>query len=283
MCYEHNAAAKETLLAGSCPSAAVMVPCPWFNEFAHWLREHPHLDVGLHLTLTSEFKVYRWSPLSPSPTVPGLIDPQGYFHRKVIDVVRHARSGEVEKEIRAQIQRAIDLGLTPTHLDSHMGTLFSRPDFFLAYISLAREYRIPAFVPEPSPELLDKYFPAPALKEAFQTLARNALDNWPFPRFDNFIAAPDGSTYSEKRERFFDLVRSLPPGLTLVIFHPAIESEALKKITGSWQQRVWDYQLLSDSQTHTFFQKNHIIITTYRELLQRYQPNTPEISTPEKP
>ena len=152
MCHAANTSAIKAFEAGMMKSGSVMVPCPWFLEIAQYAREHPEADLGLHLTLTSEWKHYRWRPLADTEKVRGLIDEQGYMHRGVRDVYEHATPQEAEAEIRAQIEHALKHGMKPTHLDSHMGTLYYNPEFFKTVIALSEEYDIPFMLIEPSDE-----------------------------------------------------------------------------------------------------------------------------------
>ncbi len=125
MCHSANLASIDALKKGIVTSGSIMVPCPWFMEIADYAREHPEIDLGLHLTHTSEWKSYRWRPLALSSLVPGLIDAEGYMHSHVGSVVRSSNAKEIEAEIRAQIEFALQNGVKPTHLDSHMGTLYA--------------------------------------------------------------------------------------------------------------------------------------------------------------
>lgn len=147
MSFDSNKGTIEALTNGVVNSCSVMMPCPWVPQFFHYLKEHPETEAGLHLTLTSEWKNYRWMPLSGKPKVPGLVDGEGALRASVADVVQHASPDEVETEIRAQIERAIKMGWQPTHLDSHMGTLFASPLFLQRYIKVGIEYRIPVMFP----------------------------------------------------------------------------------------------------------------------------------------
>ena len=152
MCHSANAATIRAMSEGVVSSTSVMVPCPWFPEMAAWAREHPEMDVGVHLTLTSEWRHYRWGPVAPREQVPGLVDEEGFLWRRVEDVIAHASPQEVEIEVRAQIERALRFGIKPTHIDSHMGTLFAHPEYFEIYVRLSREYGIPAMLPRPTPQ-----------------------------------------------------------------------------------------------------------------------------------
>jgi hypothetical protein len=147
MSYDSNIGGIEAMTKGAANSCSVMMPCPWVPGFVHYLKEHPGLDAGLHLTLTSEWKDYRWGPLSGKAKTPGLTDSEGAMWRGVKDVVAHASADEVETEIRAQIDRAKTMGFEPTHIDSHMGTLFATPAFIERYIKVGIEYQIPVMFP----------------------------------------------------------------------------------------------------------------------------------------
>lgn len=268
MCHEANQAAKAYLEKKEIHSAAAMVPCPWFDEFANWYQENPDHDVGLHLTLTSEWKWYRWGPVAPRHEVPGLLDPDGYLWRSVEQVAEHASAAEVEKEIRAQVERALSRGIRPSHIDTHMGTLFARLDYTRAYLKVAEEYGIPAMAIEMTPEVVagfknDGY---PISEETLKVIAAYKL-----PRLDAFYSAPNGKTYEEKREKFLALVKSLKPGITEIIFHPAVETAGLQRITGSWQQRSWEAKLFSDSEVKAHFEKEGIIFTNWKEMMERHR------------
>jgi len=199
MCAEANLSTERYLEAGRIQSAAVMMTCPWADEFVAWARKRPKLDVGLHLTLTSEWKYYRWGPVSPRKKVPGLVDQDGYLWRNVLMVATNATAEEVEREVRAQVERALSRGLKPGHLDTHMGTLYARLDFTKAYLEVAVEYDIPAMVIELTPPIVKRFREQgyPITKESIR-LAKD----YPLPKLDDFHAVPDGETYEELRENF---------------------------------------------------------------------------------
>src|ERR1700686_2026119 len=141
-----NAAAIKALESGTINSASLMVPCPWFPEMADYAKAHPDADLGLHLTLTSERVFYRWGPVALRDKVPSLVDSDGYFHLNWMETP-HIDAKEVEQELRAQIERAIAMGVRPTHLDSHQYRLFENgKDIFQSALRVAHEYKLPVFV-----------------------------------------------------------------------------------------------------------------------------------------
>jgi chitin disaccharide deacetylase len=269
MCYEANQAAKAYLTAGQIQSAALMAPCPWYNEMADWYKQHPDFDLGMHLAMNSEWKWYRWGPVAERSKVPGMIDNEGYLWRGVLDTATRAKPEEIEAEIRAQVERAISKGPRPSHIDTHMGTLYARLEFTKAYLKVAEEYRIPAMVVEDSPAVLAKFKKQgyPITDESKKLLAAYKL-----PKLDDFNSTTDGKTYEDKKEKFFTLVRSLSPGLNEIIFHPSVLSETLKAITGSWQQRAWEAQMFADPEVHAFFEREGVLFTNWREIMEKWEP-----------
>lgn len=268
MCYEANASAQRSLLAGDYKSAAAMVPCPWFNEMADWSVAHPEYDVGLHLALTSEWKYYRWGSVAPQVKVPGLFDKMGYLYSDVRSVVMNAKDEEVETEIYAQFNRAVQLGMKPSHIDTHMGTLYAKPAFSKAYMKLAVEKKVPAMVIEMTPYTLDKFrkqgYP---LNDEFIKL----VAEYPMPKLDDFHGVEFAKTWEEKKSKFFTLVKGLKPGLHEIIYHPSIDTPGLKKITGSWQQRIWEDQMFADQEVKDFLKSQEIIITNWKEVMARFE------------
>jgi predicted glycoside hydrolase/deacetylase ChbG (UPF0249 family) len=277
MCYEANQAVQEALTRGDYRSAAAMVPCPWFNEMAAWCVAHPGHDVGLHLTLTSEWKYYRWGPVASREQVKGLLDPFGYFFRDVRSVALSAPAEQVATEIRAQLARARKLGIEPSHVDTHMGTVYARPDYTQAYLRVAMEEKIPAMVIEMTPRTIEKFKKQgyPITPASLKLLASYTL-----PKLDDFHSVGEGKTYEDKREKFLEQVRLFAPGLNEIIFHPSVETEGLKKITNSWQQRVWENRLLADPMVHQYIKDNDILVTNWKEVMARFQEHANGSSAP---
>jgi len=269
MCPEANQATQNYIGKGYLHSAAVMMPCPNAKEMIEWAKKHPAEDIGLHLTLTSEWSKYRWGPVSDPSKVPGLIDPEGKLWHEVPDVAMHASAADVETEIRAQIEKSISMGYRPSHIDTHMGTLYGTPGYVKAFFKVAQEYHIPANV-------IDLTYPEVAEKFKEQGYPVNdevikSVTDYKLPRLDNFTSVGPGKTYEEKRENFFKLVEALREGLTEIIFHPSVPTENLKTITGTWQQRGWEGDLFADPLVIKFLKDKGIIITNWKEIMVRFE------------
>ena len=268
MCEEANIAADAQLKNDYIQSAAIMMPCPNAEEFVTWAINNPKKDIGLHLTLTSEWQEYRWGPVTNAKEVPGLIDPDGMFWHEVPGVVQHASAEEVEKEIRAQIEKSIALGYRPDHIDTHMGTLYGDPRYVKVFYKVAQEYGIPANAIELSNPKVVEVFRAQGypMDDSVLQLSKD----YTLPKLDFFTSAPKGETYEDKIEKFKQLIKSLPPGLTEIIFHPSVDTENLKSITGSWQQRVWEYKMFGDPDLIKFFEDEGIVFTNWKEIMKRF-------------
>jgi chitin disaccharide deacetylase len=126
-------------------SSSIQVPCPWFPEIAAYAKAHPEMDWGVHITLTSEWKNYKWGGVLPSDKILSLLDSNGYFYSSVQEFAKHAKPMEVEAELRAQIKRALSFGIKITHLDCHMGAVYATPELAGIFFNVSKEFGIPAF------------------------------------------------------------------------------------------------------------------------------------------
>jgi len=269
MCEEANISAKKYLLNGNIQSAAAMPPCPYFEEIIKWTIDHPEIDMGLHLALTSEWKTHRWPSVLPTDQVPGLIDEQGMLWRKVEDVVQNSNVDEVSREVRAQIEKSLTLGYRPSHIDTHMGTLYGHPDFAMGYLKIAMEYNIPANAIDLSNPVVAEFFRKQGYPLTDDLI--KFMDSYTLPKLDFFTSAPNAKTYEGKIEAFKQLIKALKPGLTEIIFHPSEDTENLKTITNSWQNRVWEAQMFADPDLKEFFQNEGIIFTNWKEIMKRFE------------
>jgi len=268
MCEEANIAVTPYLENQQIQSASVMIPCEYSDEFMQWYKANADYDIGLHLTLTSEWQTWRWGTVADKDRVPGLLDSDGFMWHSVAEVVQNAKPEEVEKEIRAQIEKALSLGVRPTHLDTHMGTLYASDEFSEIYLDIAEEYQIPALVFDMSNDSIIQKFNELNLPVTDNLIART--NDYFLPKIDYFDYIPNGNTYEEVRNGFFKLVESLNPGITEIVFHPSVESDKLKEITDSWQQRVWQAQLFADPEVINFLKEEEIIFSNWKELMKRY-------------
>jgi predicted glycoside hydrolase/deacetylase ChbG (UPF0249 family) len=143
MCHSVNMAAKQVLDKGIPVSMSVMVPCPWFSEAVEMLKQYTNVSVGIHLTLNSEWKQYRWGPVSGPSVVPTLVDSSGnFFPSRTKLFGNNPRLSEIETELRAQIEKAIHAGLKIDYLDYHMGAAVQTLETRAIVEKLAAEYKL---------------------------------------------------------------------------------------------------------------------------------------------
>ena len=244
-------------------SGSIMVPCPWFTEVAAYAKEHPEADLGLHLTLTSEWKTYRWGPVAWKDEVPSLLDPDGYLWADVPPVVQRAKPEEVEHELRAQIERAIQAGIQPTHLDSHMGTLFANPAFFAAYVKLAREYHLPFFMIR-----MEKVPPEFAGMIPPELAAQFREDDI---LLDGTVMATPAVKPENWKEYYGGVLRALKPGVTQLIVHLGYDDAELQAVTvdhadfgSAWRQR--DFEAITSPEFKKALEENQVILIGWKDL-----------------
>ncbi|GAB3499434.1 hypothetical protein GCM10027341_22730 [Spirosoma knui] len=280
MSYESNVGTINALDKGIASSTSVMMPCGWVPQFFEYVKQHPNLDAGVHLTLTSEWNGYRWSPLVGRDKAPGLYDEQGAFWHSVEQVVQHASPADVDAEIRAQLARYRAFGLQPTHMDSHMGTLF-QPKFMPTYVKLAIEEKIPILFPGGHASLIAKANNIPTSQQELLKQVGQQLWDAGLPVLDDLdgtsygwtppagTATTDGSLQTYKTQKFIELLRSAQPGLTYVIMHCTAPTPTFDQISGSGVTRKGDMLAMMDPALKAFVDKEGIIITTWRELMER--------------
>ncbi|WP_241686611.1 polysaccharide deacetylase family protein [Flavobacterium sp. YO12] len=144
--HSENQATIKALQNGSVNSYSIMVPCPWFFEMATFAKENPNYDCGIHLTLTCEWENYKFGPILPVSEVSSLVDQNGYFYKTRKDFRNNAKPSEIKKELTAQIERALQFNIQPTHLDSHMCSIGVTPEILEIYKELGRTYNLPVFI-----------------------------------------------------------------------------------------------------------------------------------------
>jgi predicted glycoside hydrolase/deacetylase ChbG (UPF0249 family) len=253
--HSEDAASFDALEKNAVTSASIIVPGPWLTEVAAYAKAHPDVDLGLHLALTSEWRTYRWGSVESKDKVPSLFDPSGYLWPETLPALQNIKAEEVEREIRAQVERAMALGIHPTHLDSHMGVLFSSPELFAVYVKLAHEYKLPFLavrIPSAPPQLFS------VLSE--KDVVLNAV----------VIANPTVHA-NEWRDFYVNAIKNLKPGLTEIIVHLGHDDAELQAVTvnhpdygSAWRQR--DYDAVTSPEFKKVLEENHIILVKWKDL-----------------
>lgn len=259
MCHAENMATIAGLEQGAFCSSTVMAPCAWFEEAARIARRAPGADIGVHLTHTAEWETCKWAPVSEVSTVSSLVGGDGNFYADVPSVYARARLDEVERESRAQIEKASGAGIDVTHLDSHMGTMQLDVGYHHLYLRLAAEFRLPVRM---AGRLWMRDIGMGEIVEAADRLG---------------VLSPDHFWYGgpEKPEDtavyWTGVLHHLQPGVSELYVHAALDDDEWHARSNSWAQRVADYRFFTAPSTHRLIEDLGIRRIGYRALrdLQR--------------
>ena len=268
------AAFIELLDFGLVSSGAVMVPCAWFPAVAAYARRSPQADIGVHLTLTSEWETVRWGPVSTRDPASGLVDGAGYFYRTRRQVEEGADLDAVRLEVRAQVARAVAAGIDVTHVDTHMFTLLHWK-FLGAYRQVAREYRVPLFMTHLRRETMRERGMEAATVEALERmLADRAVAQ--LPTFDHVEVLPL-STADDRLALAKARLAAVPSGLTNFIIHPSLDTPESRALSPDWPARVADYRTFMSSELRDFVRDQGLHVIGYRALrdAMRRPPDSP--------
>lgn len=263
MCHASVEAFAQLWEFGLISSGAVMVPCPWFLKAAEYARARPEADLGVHITLTCEYPTYRWGPVSTRDPQSGIIDEQGFFYRTNQPVQERGDPAFVQREMEAQVERALAAGIQPTHIDTHMGTV-AVPKFIPAYLQTALKFGLPAMMLRTDAAGwmtagLD------AQTAAFAVMFRRQIEEMGLPLLDHLA-----SLHLERSDNRLDYAKQAlaetKPGLTHFIIHPSVDTPELRAITGDWRSRTADYQTFMSEELRETVRKLGIQVIGYRQL-----------------
>jgi len=244
-------------------SASVMIPAPNTIEVADYFKENPNTDLGLHLTFTAEWKNYKWAGISPNDSIPSIINDKGNFFEKKKTFIKRGSASDVKKELQAQIDYAKSIGIIPTHLDSHEGTLFFSPEFFKIYLEVGHENKLPVFVPQ----ILAPHFNGNFLKPNNLVIVNKMY------MADKNVSFENWSKY------YISILNNLNSGLNEIIVHLGYDNTEMQKITS---QRIaygskWrnlDYTIVSSPEFKEALIKNNIKLVTWKQIKNLlYPPN----------
>lgn len=259
LCHSENRATIHCLEQGSVNSCSVMVNCPGFEEMATYLRSNPHFDHGIHLTLTCEWHSFRFGPVLPISEVPSLVDERGHFFKDRKTLLRSARPEEVRKEVQAQIEKGLKAGLQPSHIDSHMYSMGISEEIFSVYREAGEEYDLPVLLNgrllseisglEPSRVLSSRDFEIPHI------------------HYGDFGDFKEGKLAAFYR----DTLKSLSPGLHMVLIHPAYDDDEMKEVTrdhpnfgSAWRQVDTDF--FSSEECEVLLKEKKVRLITWGEI-----------------
>jgi predicted glycoside hydrolase/deacetylase ChbG (UPF0249 family) len=262
--HAEDSASMYALEKGAVSSGSIMVPCPWFSEIADYAAKHPDVDLGIHLTLTSEWKYYKWGPVSGKDKVSSLVNNKGFFYDDLDSLGKKAKLNEVETELRSQVDKAIAAGVHPTHLDSHMGSVFFNKDFLKIYLKLAHEYHLPC--------LLN----VNAFRQVYGVDISDLITDKDVLTNTVFMVFPPGNVETRAAE-YEKIFQSLTPGLNCILLHAAFDDDEMKAITqdhpdygAAWRQA--DYDFFTSDECKKALAANNIRLITWKEVKDKLMP-----------
>ena len=274
MCNAANEAVEELFLGGWLKSSTIMMPCPGAEHAVEFSKAHPEYAIGIHTTLTSEWGKYRWKPITSGKT---LLDEEGFMWHESDMVEKNASYEDIEKEVRAQIDLAHRMGMKPSHVDNHMGSLYGHYTGRLGLSKLALKicgsygyaYRLytkhdKRICPNGTPYPL---YAAVTLLSKHWGKKYNVIipDYLLFPDWNDDMRV----SYEVYRDTILKIWTDIPEdGVTETFVHPSVESDELKGITGRWLDRVWEYQLMKDPYVHQYLKDHDVELISYRELIK---------------
>jgi predicted glycoside hydrolase/deacetylase ChbG (UPF0249 family) len=246
-----NAATFESMEKGMVNSGSIMVPCPAFNELSDYSKTHPNADIGIHLTLTSEWSSYKWGPVLPSAEVPGITDSRGFFYEGKDSLYKINVANEVEKEFRAQIKMAIKSGIELTHIDSHMYVAFTTGEIIKKYISIGKEYKLPVLLTYDLP-----------ISSWFQ---KNTIV------VDQLYCAKPEDYVKGLKSYYEEAIKTIKPGLNCILVHVAFNNKEMQDITldqqnfgSAWRQA--DFDFFTSVDCRQLVENHNIKLITWREI-----------------
>jgi predicted glycoside hydrolase/deacetylase ChbG (UPF0249 family) len=234
-----------------------MVPCSWAPEIASYVKDHPGLDVGIHLTMTAEWDQYKWGGITSSDQIPSLLDKNNYFYASVEELGKVAKGAEAEKELRAQIDKAIASGVQPTHLDTHMASVLANPELIKIYLNLSEIYHLPILFPRS----YLSWFPPDVAKTLESKIF--LLDNL-------FMLDPKMIT-GKWIDAYKKAIEEMKPGLNEMIVHLAVDNDEMQAISkghddygSAWRQH--DLDLVLSNEFKDLLKTNHIILIGWGQI-----------------
>ena len=256
--HSENMASILAMKTGPVNSASIMMPCPWVAEIADFAKANPNADLGLHLTMTNEWKHMNWGPVASKNEVPSLLNDLGFLYSDCLAFGQNAKVEEAEIELRAQIDKALAMGIRPTHLDTHMGCLiFNSPELFEVYLKLGREYKIPVMVGR-----LFMQVASPAFKEKITD--QDVI-------IESILTAGVEDYESGMAQFYENTLRGLSSGVNVLLIHLAFNDAEMQAVTigkepwgALWRQQ--DFDFFTSSKSKQIIEEEGIKLVTWREI-----------------
>ena len=274
-----NIASFDGYLNNVINSGSAMIPSPWIKEVAVFHKKYPEYDLGLHLTLTAEWKNYKWRGVSSSNEIRFLINNENEFFDNTSDVNINADPEEVRKELQAQINFARLIGINPTHIDTHMGALAVNKYLWRVYIEIGHKNKlVPMVTKSRGLNLFDEEFPMPEyivpvndIYMLYPGADRTFIENSTGVDIANTLIVNDIYKYDDWFNLYSSKIESLSPGLNVFLLHLGYDNEELRAVTidhpeyGSlWRQL--DFDVFNSEEIKKVLKDNDVKLVTWGEI-----------------
>ena len=255
LCESVNSATFESFKNRAISSASVMMTTDEINEVASFSNTNQNYDMGIHLTVTSEWKLHKWGGILNNEDIPSILNKKDHLYWNKRKFTKNGKLDEIRKELQAQIDLGKSMGINPSHIDSHEGALFFDPDIFKLYLDLAKENDLLAFVPIQASVHFDENFKKP----------KHAII------IDQFHMLPEGINVSEIKDYYFNVIKNLQPGLSQIIVHLGKDEEELREITidhpnFDYRWRQLDFDVFNSIDFKDHLKKHNIKIINWKDL-----------------
>ncbi len=255
LCESVNSATFESFKNRAISSASVMMTTDEINEVASFSNTNQNYDMGIHLTVTSEWKLHKWGGILNNEDIPSILNKKDHLYWNKRKFTKNGKLDEIRKELQAQIDLGKSMGINPSHIDSHEGALFFDPDIFKLYLDLAKENDLLAFVPIQASVHFDENFKKP----------KHAII------IDQFHMLPEGINVSEIKDYYFNVIKNLQPGLSQIIVHLGKDEEELREITidhpnFDYRWRQLDFDVFNSIDFKNHLKKHNIKIINWKDL-----------------
>jgi len=263
LCHSVNRAIIDALKVEIVTSTSLMAPCPAFDEIADYFSNNPQYDVGVHFTLTCGYTYKPWGPVAGKDKVPSLVNAGGYFWSTVEQVLANADPDDIATELRAQVERFLQSGIKPTHLDSHRGILFQNFDLLEIYIKLGMEYKIPPLLLKPNETTLMSA-EKQGIKIDQEKIGR--LMEMGLLLLDQLYMIDENDlSFNERENQYHQTIKQIPPGVRQLIIHPGYDDPELNRLTGNGKYRNNDLTIFTDSRIKNLITEENINLINWKE------------------
>lgn len=273
LCTETNEAIEKIFNEGTITSTTIMAPNPGFSHGIKIAKENKNINLGMHITLNSEWKI-KCKSISSKDEVSSILNEDGYFYETVVEFAKHAKGDEVIKEIEAQYKKIAENNLKITHADSHMGAVYglTGTSFMKETLEFCAKYKLPFRFPK-NLESVSSIIKMQDLPEELKAMHKEIINYANFlkvPLIDtlltNTLPFSEIKSYDVLRDSYLNLILNLKDGVTEIFLHPSKDCPNLSFDNPKWIKREWEFQFLLSSDIKKLIDREKIELIGWKDL-----------------